>query len=56
MEEFIDAFIIISQIDGPLNNMVEETNAYPYIIAVGSTKAQITHFYIEVEKQTLNVS
>lgn len=37
------------------NQMVEHKNKYPYIIAIGSSKLEITHFFIEVEREIMNV-
>lgn len=37
------------------NQMIEEKNKYPYIIAIGSSKMEITHFFIEVEREIMNV-
>lgn len=35
--------------------MIKENN-HPYIIACGKSQKQLTHFYIDVEKQLINVS
>lgn len=36
--------------------MVDETNNYPYIVAVGDSNKEITHFFIEIEKHLIPVS
>lgn len=39
-----------------MNELMDSTNNYPYIIAIGDSQNEITEFYIEVEKHLLIVS
>lgn len=40
----------------PIESLVDRKNNFPYIIACGTAENQITHYYIELEKEILNVS
>lgn len=40
----------------PMNELMDSTNNYPYIIAIRDLQNEITEFYIEVEKHLLLVS
>lgn len=43
------------QSDVPLDKLSESSNDHPYIIAVGDTIDDITHYYIELEKHLMPV-
>lgn len=49
-------YVALIQVGAAVDELLDKKNHYPHIIALGLSHKEIVHYYIELEKEIIDVS